>query len=294
MKPLLPGYIDIDFQERGARDYRLDAKLTLTEFTQILIKQVLQHNTKHYLKTYVRDRDLVANDVQPIPLELWNWGIKNRTGKLRSFNESSVKIQLLPRGKATVNYKGIHFKGISYSCDRAIQENWFENARMKGSWKIELAYDPRNMSHVYILNDLDNSFEACYMLEVSKRYESLSLDEITYWKRQERFLEKKQNHKQLQKDVDYIADVEAIIKKAEKAKNAQRDLTLSKAEQVGAIRDNRKVEKEKQRKIDSKPLVEKQIEDTEVIIFPEETTEIDFKRPNVRDFLKRRKGGKDE
>jgi len=294
VKPLIPGYIDIDFQERGARDYRLDAKLTLTEFTQILIKQVLQHNTKHYLKTYVRDRDLVADDVQPIPLELWNWGIKNRTGKLRSFNESSVKIQLLPRGKATVNYKGIHFKGISYSCDRAIQENWFENARMKGSWKIELAYDPRNMSHVYILNDLDNSFEACYMLEVSKRYESLSLDEITYWKRQERFLEKKQNHKQLQKDVDYIADVEAIIKKAEKAKNEQRDLTLSKAEQVGAIRDNRKVEKEKQRKIDSKPLVEKQIEDTEVIIFPEETTEIDFKRPNVRDFLKRRKGGKDE
>lgn len=294
VKPLLPGYIDVDFQERGAKDYRLDAKLTLKEFTQILIKQVLQHNTKHYLKTYIRDRDLVADDVKPIPLELWNWGIKNRTGKLRAFAEDLVKLQLLPRGTATINFKGIQFKGVSYSCDRAIQESWFENARMKGSWKIEIAYDPRNMSYAYVLNDIDNSFEACYMLEVSKRYESLSLDEITYWKRQERFLEKKQNHKQLQKDVDYIADVEAIIKKAEKAKKEQQDPTLSKLQQVSAIRDNRKVEKEKQRKIDSKPLVEKQIEDTEVIIFPEETTEIDFKRPNVRDFLKRRKGGKDE
>lgn len=107
VKPLLPGYIDVDFQERGAKDYRLDAKLTLKEFTQILIKQVLQYNTKHYLKTYVRDRDLVADDVQPIPLELWNWGIKNRTGKLRAFSEDLVKLQLLSRGTATVNFKGI-------------------------------------------------------------------------------------------------------------------------------------------------------------------------------------------
>lgn len=294
VKPLLPGYIDVDFQERGAKDYRLDAKLTLKEFTQILIKQVLQHNTKHYLKTYVRDRDLVADDVQPIPLELWNWGIKNRTGKLRVFAEDLVKLQLLPRGTATVNYKGIQFKGISYSCDRAIQESWFENARMKGSWKIEIAYDPRNMSYVYVLNDLDGSFEACYMLEVSKRYEGLSLDEITYWKRQERLLEKGQDHKQLQKDVDYIADVEAIIKKAEKAKKEQQDPTLSKLEQVSAIRDNRKEEKERQRKAESKPIIEKQVVDTEVIAFAQTVAETDFNRPNVREFLKRRKGDKDE
>ena len=193
-----------------------------------------------------------------------------------------------------MNYKGIQFKGISYSCDRAIQESWFENARMKGSWKIEIAYDPRNMGYVYVLNDLDGSFEACYMLEVSKRYEGLSLDEITYWKRQERLLEKGQNHKQLQKDVDYIADVEAIIKKAEKAKKEQQDPTLSKLEQVSAIRDNRKEEKERQRKVESKPIVGNRVVDTEVIAFAQTVAETDFKRPNVRDFLKLRKGDKDE
>ncbi|MBB4825596.1 hypothetical protein HNO89_002832 [Sporosarcina luteola] len=294
VKPLLPGYIDVDFQERGAKDYRLDAKLTLKEFTQILIKQVLQHNTKHYLKTYVRDRDLVADDVQPIPIELWQWGIKKRNGKLQAFAEDLVKLQLLPRGTATVNYKGMQFKGISYSCDRAIQESWFENARMKGSWKIEIAYDSRNMSYVYVLNDLNGSFDACYMLEVSKRYEGLSLDEITYWKQQERLMEKGQNHKQLQKDIDYISDVEAIIKKAEKAKKEQQDPTLSKLEQVSAIRDNRKEEKARQRKVESTPIIEKEVVETEVIEFPQTVTETDFKRPNVRDFLKRRKGDKDE
>nr|WP_246439774.1 Mu transposase C-terminal domain-containing protein [Bacillus benzoevorans] len=294
VKPLLPGYIDVDFQERGAKDYRLDAKLTLKEFTQILIKQILQYNTKHYLKSYVRDRDLVSDNVQPIPIELWRWGIQNRTGKLRIVSEELVKLQLLPRGNATVNHKGIQFKGISYSCDKAIKESWFENARMKGSWKIELAFDPRNMSHVYVIDETIGYFEECYMLEVSKRYEGLSLDEITYWRQQERRIEQDQNHKQLQKEIDYIADVEAIIKQAEKEKKAHQDRTLSKAEQVGAIRDNRKVEKDRQRKVESKPIIEKQVEATEVILFPQNVAETDFKRPNVREFLKRRKEDKNE
>ncbi|WP_342574414.1 DNA-binding protein [Solibacillus sp. FSL K6-1781] len=294
VKPLLPGYVDIDFQERGAKDYRLNAILTLREFTQILIKQVLQHNKKHYLKTYVRERDLVADDVQPIPIDLWNWGIRNRTGKLRSFPEELVKLQLLPRESATVNYKGNQFKGISYSCEKAIKENWFENARMKGSWKIEIAYDPVNMSHFYFVNESSGYFEECYMLEVSKRYEGLSLHEINYWRMAEKIAEHGQHHNQLQKDVDYFADVEAIIKQAEIEKKAQEDPTLSKAERVGAIRDNRKAEKDRQRKVESKPIIEKQVMDTEAIAFPQAIDKTDFKRPNVRDFLRRRKGDKDE
>ncbi|MBO0962439.1 hypothetical protein J1P26_22315 [Neobacillus sp. MM2021_6] len=141
------------------------------------------------------------------------------------------------------------------------------------------------MNHVYVIDESIGYFEECYMLEVSKRYEGLSLDEITYWRQQEKRIEHGQNHKQLQKEVDYIADVEAIIKHAEKEKKAQQDTTLSKAEQVGAIRDNRRAEKDRQRKVDSKPIVERQVENTEVISFPQTVAETDFKRPNVREFL---------
>lgn len=294
VRPMLPGYIDVDFQERGSKDYRLDAKLTLKEFSQILIKQILQYNTKHYLKSYIREKDLVTDNVQPIPLELWNWGVQNRTGKLRVFSEEIVKLQLLPRGTATVNHKGIQFKGISYGCDKALKEAWFENARMKGSWKIELAYDPRNMSHAYIVDDSLGYLDECYMLDVSKRYEGLSLDEINHWRQEEKRLEKEQNHKQLQKDIDYISDVEAIIKEAEKAKKSQQDTSLSKSELVGAIRANRKKERERQSKVESKPIIEKVKEPTEVIRFPQTDAKTDFKRPNVREFLKRRKEDEDE
>ncbi|QAS59595.1 hypothetical protein [Clostridium septicum] len=38
-KPLLPGKVDSTFRERGDKDYRLDAKLTIKEFTKIIIKR---------------------------------------------------------------------------------------------------------------------------------------------------------------------------------------------------------------------------------------------------------------
>lgn len=288
VKPMLPGYIDIDFQERGVRDYRLDAKLTLREFTQIIIKQILNYNTKHYMKSYIRDRDLVADDVLPIPLELWNWGIQNRTGKLRYYSDEIVRLHLLPRGTATVNYKGIHFKGISYSCDRALKESWFENARLKGSWKIELAYDPRNMNHVYVVDEQNNYFDNCYMLETSKRFLGLSLEEIIYWRHDEKRLENKQNHNQLQKDIDYISDVKTIVNKASNAKKLEEDKSLSKSKKVSEIRKNRHLEKKLQYESESTMLFNSEKQETKVIPF-EAKEDPEFKRSSVRDFLKRRK-----
>ena len=50
VKPLLPGTVNPDVRERGDRDYRLDAKLDIYQFTQIIIKCALYHNNQYYLK----------------------------------------------------------------------------------------------------------------------------------------------------------------------------------------------------------------------------------------------------
>lgn len=288
VKPLLPGYIDIDFKERGARDYRLDATLTLREFNQIMIKQVLNYNTKHYMNSYVRDRDLVAENVLPIPLELWNWGIRNRTGKLKYYPENDVMMQLLQVDTATVNYKGIQFKGITYKCDKALEESWFENARMRGSWKINLSYDRRNMDHVYFICEDSGKVEVCYMIGNSKRYSGLSLDEINYWRAEEKYLAKKQSHSQLQKDIDFYSDVEAIVKNASKEKKQERDISLSKAERVGSITEKRQLEKKLQYEFESTLPFEKEKKENKLIPFKVKNDN-NVKRSSVRDFLKRRK-----
>ncbi|MFA9458818.1 Mu transposase C-terminal domain-containing protein [Halalkalibacter sp. AB-rgal2] len=297
VKPFLPGYVDKDFQQRGARDYRLDAVLTLDDFTKIIIKQILHYNQKHYLSGYVREEEMVRDDVTPVPLEIWNWGMKNRTGKLKYFPEDTVKIALMKREMATVTHKGINYKGIFYSCDRAIQESWFETARQKGTWKIKVAFDPRCMDNVYIVDSDPTLYEVCTLLPISQRFKSSGLDEIIYLQEQEKHSKVNVNHQQLQKDIDYISEVEAIVKEAVKKRKVEEDTSLSKAEKVGAIKEYRKHEKDETRKAEAlKSEKERPSTKAGEVVYLEQSPENGetYARPNIRDFLGRRKENKDE
>ncbi|MDF2606229.1 MAG: transposase [Bacillales bacterium] len=293
VKPFLPGYIAKDFQQRGSRDYRLDAVLTLDEFSKIIIKQIIYHNTSHYLKDYVRENDMVSDNVEPVPLEIWNWGIQNRTGKLKYHSEETVKAHLLPRESATVTEKGIKFKGMYYSCETAIRELWFETSRQKGSWKIYISYDPRNISNVYFLNTITRKFESCYLLPTSERYKDSSLDEVKYLQEVEKGMLQMSKHSQLQNDIDYISEVEHIVDKALKRKEESIDKSLSKLEKVSSIQENRKFERNHYRKEQvfnfEQPTVGN--DSWEVIPFNEKSYEKEdnYARSNVRDYVQSQK-----
>lgn len=294
VKPFLPGYVDTDFQERGARDYRLDAVLTLEDFSKIIIKQLIFYNTKHYLKGYDREPDIIRDNIEPVPLNLWNWGIKNRSGKLRYYSEELVKAHLLPKENATVTEKGIKLKGMFYSCETALKEHWFERSRQKGSWRIAISYDPRNMSNVYYMNPTTRKFENCYLLPVSERYKNASLDEVKYLQEVEKEMYQKNNHSQLQKDIDYISEVEHLVAQAIKRKTENVDNSLSKSERVSSIQDYRKLEKDQSRKEQVFNLGRTNIDSTdkgEVISLKQENSESEenYARSNIRDFLKRRR-----
>lgn len=298
VKPFLPGYVDKDFQERGALDYRLHAKLTIEQFTQLMIKQVIYYNTKHYLKDYLRDEDMIQDEVKPNPLELWNWGIQNRSGKLRYFPEELIKLYLLPQGQATVTYKGIKFKGMHYSCERALKELWFPTARQKGSWKLTVSYDPRNMSSIYLLDGDQHFFETCHLLEHQHRYANKTLDEILYLFEHEKRMNQEEGHQQLQKDVDFIAEAEAIIKPSVKKANEEQSTSISKAEKTRSIKEHRKNERKERQKEEGFKLGNKQQDDPSsdtVVPFDkkEEDNEEQYARPSIKEFLRRRREGSD-
>jgi hypothetical protein len=101
-KPYVPGYIDVDYRARGGKDYRLDEVLDLDQFTRIIIECILYYNNHHELKRYDKDRDLAADGVPAVPIDLWEWGIPNRSGQLRQYPEEMVRFGLLPVTEATV------------------------------------------------------------------------------------------------------------------------------------------------------------------------------------------------
>lgn len=164
-------------REPGDADYRLDATLTLHEFTKVLILTVIEYNLYHRMNKYPIDRDMMVDGVEPIPIDLWNWGIANRTGHLREKSPDAIKLSLLPRDKASVTAQGIQFKGMFYSCELAIQEQWFVRARKSGRWSMTASYDPRKPEVIY-LHQGGGKLESCQLLPKDERFSNLPIEEI--------------------------------------------------------------------------------------------------------------------
>lgn len=243
VKPFVPGYVEKDHQKRGGKDYRLDAKLDIYQFTQIIIKTILYHNNHHWMKGYDYHEMMASKDVEAIPTKLWEWGVQNRSGKLRIFPEEIVKLNLLPKDKATVTYRGIRFKKMFYTCDSAMKEYWFVTARDKGSWKIDISYDPRNMNFIYIRNNDYSSYETAFLLESKDQYANKTLDEIQYLHDQQELNEKLHEHKELEKKINLFEDIETIVEEAiSQTDNAISYDSTSQRQKLKNIRENRKEE----------------------------------------------------
>lgn len=165
----LDGAID-GARQRGDPNPMLDACLTPYEFTAILIRIVLHHNNWQKLDSYVLSPEMIADGVRPYPLDLWQWGVKHRHGRLREVDDQKLLWHnLLPSGDATINSRGIWFKGYRYDCERAHRDGWYIQARKKrreggGSRQARVAYLPHRPGEIYLrIQEPDNTYtyEVC-------------------------------------------------------------------------------------------------------------------------------------
>lgn len=294
VKPFLPGYIDKDFRERGTKDYRLDAKLTLKDFTKIMIAEVIFHNNHHFIKDYPRDKDMIKDDVQPIPIELWNWGVKRRSGQLTYHTPDKIMLNLLPRDVATVTEKGIKYKKMHYICDKAIKESWFSTANIRGSWKVNVAFDPRNMSKLYLLNNNELSFETCTMVDYEEeRFGNMILEEVNYLIENEDFQKRKYEHTELMENINFVNQVETIVTSAVQSANENQSKDISNRQKVSEIAKHRGFEKESLREKEQFKLEsdEESITSKPVLIENQEQTEQDYRRKSIKEILNQNTNG---
>lgn len=289
IRPFLPGYVSKDWGKRGAKDPRLEAKLDIEQYTKIIIHFILHYNKNFYMKDYIRDEDMIANNIKPTPIELWSWGVKNNGGVLRIDNPDKIKFYLMPRGHATVTAKGIKFEKVLYSCETAIQKSWFATARTEKSWKVDISYDPRNMNNIYIHTKDEQIFETCYLLKHQERYQNKTLYEIRQLHTLESKSFKKEEHTLLQREINFFDSIQSIVEKAVKEVNQKQTKNLSKAEKIKDIKQNTKLER-KVRRVEEVFKLENDekkglIEDT-----PKEQKEEKFERKSVKELFNRKRG----
>ena len=242
-EPYVDGYVHKDFKSRTGRDYRLDAKWDIHQFTRVMILLVLRHNSAHRIRGYDFEQDMVQDDVPPIALDIWNWGIHNRSGALKLRDEKEVKVALMPQGKGLVTRRGIVFKNCHYTLGLAVNEGWYVEAKDK-TRSVILSYDPRNMTHVYYRPE-NGGFHVARMTDRSRAYFGMSLKEILQVRHLDRVRDHPDRLENRQSELDLDADIEELI--AETDEMAPTHFG-SKTSRIKNIRQNREQEARDQRR----------------------------------------------
>ena len=136
------------------------AVLTLKEITQIVISQVLVYNGLQ-LKNYPLTKDMVKNKIQPIPAELWKYGVTKNGNPRPIMNIKNFAYSLMSSPKASISRKGVCVDGLYYiSSNKEFLELMYKAGTR--SQKFECRYDERNISKLYYLND-KNELKELYL-----------------------------------------------------------------------------------------------------------------------------------
>jgi hypothetical protein len=228
--------------ERGEKNYRLEANLTIEEFTRILIKCVIFYNNHHVISSYISDEMALEDDVPKVPMKIWEHGLKTKKGVLRVLPEDMIKLSLFPSEKGVVTEKGVLFRRMLYSSNYALKNNWFR--RKQARWEVKISYDPRDLAHIYVLDESTNSYHKLILVEHLSKYAGKSIEEIECINNYEDNLNKEYQQQELQQKVKLLGEIEEIVETAKQKSEDEKDKTLSKSQRLKGIKENNRRERE--------------------------------------------------
>lgn len=173
-----PGYKAPKLNLRGPKEHQeREAALTLSEFIAAMGRAIWRINTSR-IAEYPLSVDMVRDGVLPIPVQIYAWGIRNRSGRLRRIATELVRSSLLPTAPALVTQEGIKFGNCFYTCKRAITEKWFLRASEK-SWEIDVSYNPNLVDEVSWRDPAKRTlWERLKLLPDSEQYAGCSFQEV--------------------------------------------------------------------------------------------------------------------
>lgn len=217
-KPYAPGVVKGNrIQKHGESDYRLDAVVPISAFAKIILKTILYRNQHHVLDTYDRDADFPP-DLPSIPLHIWNWGIQNRTGHLRTVDPDTLRIMILPRKKISISTSGVNLWGLYYIGSEILKEGWLHRSKeVTRPQDLQAAYDPSCVDKIYLFPKHDSTiYWECSLSTKSRQFTGMSFWQVWEIQDQEKNLHaiEKDNSKTARRELDqFIRDTIAEAKK---------------------------------------------------------------------------------
>lgn len=178
MAPSTPGYEPPEnVTRRRGKHFEDDACLTLHELKALVLRNIIAHN-RRVMTGYPISNEMLADEIRPIPRDIWAHQAPKRMGVLTRYPEQYVRFSLLPQAEATVTRDGIEFKGCYYTCPEAIEEGWLVKAG-RGVFKKDVSFDHRLVDSIFIHDPKDpTNFIVATLLEKSREYAGFSFSEV--------------------------------------------------------------------------------------------------------------------
>ena len=283
-KPFAPGVVTGNkIKKHGGKDYRLEATLTVHEFTEIIVASILMRNNYHPLVKYDRSIDM-PSDLTMTPLSLWNWGLQHRTGRLRTVSEDALKVSLLPRTKATFSDLGVCIFGVYYISQEILENGWMHRGKEVTRPKsFEAAYDPRTADYIYLFPQKNSAeYWLCRLTPRSREFTGCSFWDVWQTTDAQKTAVATSRLVSDQKKRELEDFIESKIKSA--GNQQPTSSNQSNMQQIAGIRENRKNAKESERKkMAHKPTTPDKAQSA--VVIPLTTTPDDYSFPDFVDEL---------
>lgn len=244
LRYIVPGHVEKDDGQRGSINRRKEACIDIKTFTGMIIRCVLFYNNYHVMKTYERSPEMIRNGIRAVPRSLWNYGMQYQSGALQVIPWNDILRILLLKDTASVTDRGISFRGLFYTCEKAKKELWFDKARITSRWRLPVNYDPTCLDHIYIIEE-DGSLIQCSLLGKSSAFAGFSEDERNNIMEKDR--QDQINAAQDEEKANTALQLE-LEKQTERCKNEKKDNGTASAK---AILDQHRARKQRREEIEN-------------------------------------------
>lgn len=194
------GVIEDDFQERGARDYRKDACLTLKQFEKIILKCIIYYNTKRIIKNFQFDEEVTQN-VRPYANEIWNYKRANNDGNLIVISPQNLLLCLLPRTTGIFSRNGLKVNNLRYK-HSAYTEMYLVGGH------VTVAYNPENVSYIWLIEE-DGTYVKFELID--SRFHDKDLSSVNQIMKNAKTITDEQLEDNLQAQISLSKDIDVII-----------------------------------------------------------------------------------
>ncbi|MHC6647644.1 hypothetical protein ACYTPF_13810 [Alteromonas sp. HB246098] len=236
-KGLSKGQQSKSLADIAAQLARKHASLNLTELYIIAIIYINYHNNHRRLKDYQYCKEMLMDDVAPIPAKLCEWGQRYRPGHTMKYDERDLYRALLPVAVVSVHQRGIYFAdvGLWYNCEYVLESGLQDKLVSRNRVvKLRARYNENLVDVIFL--ETDNGLKPATLDVRCQAFQGLSCYEAT--------LQRKSMARddELAKDdeIEFALGVSQAMQRI--LKNAQKEKQPGVMPTTATLKDNRKLE----------------------------------------------------